>query len=75
MTKLPVVSGEACILALQRLGYHVERTRGSHVWLVCRGRPPVPVPKHRELGRGLLKKILNIAEISTEEFIKLVKQK
>ncbi len=74
MTKLPVVSGDECISALQRLGYHVERTRGSHAWLVCRGRPPVPVPKHQELGRGLLQKILSIAELSTEEFIKLLKK-
>lgn len=74
MAKLPVVSGDECISALQRLGYRTGRTRGSHVWLVCQGRPPVPVPKHRELGRGLLKKILNIAELSTEEFIRLVKK-
>lgn len=74
MTKLPVVSGDECIRALQRLGYQVKRTRGSHAWMVCPGRPPVPVPKHRELGRGLLTKILNIAELSTDEFIDLMKK-
>ena len=74
MTKLPIVSGDECISALQRLGYSVARTRGSHAWLVCRGRPPVPVPKHQELGRGVLRKILNIAEISTDEFIESLKK-
>ena len=74
MTKLPVVSGDKCISALVRHGYHVARIRGSHAWLVCPGRAPVPVPKHRELGRGVLKKILNSAELSVEEFIELLKK-
>ncbi|MDD5288083.1 MAG: type II toxin-antitoxin system HicA family toxin [Dehalococcoidales bacterium] len=74
MTKLPVVSGDECISALQRLGYQVARTRGSHVWLVCHGRPPVPVPKHRELGRGVLRKILNITEINVDDFIESLKK-
>jgi len=73
MTKLPVVSGAECIKALQRLGYQIVRTRGSHTWLVCRGRTPVPVPKHRELGRGILRKILKTADISADEFIELLK--
>jgi predicted RNA binding protein YcfA (HicA-like mRNA interferase family) len=74
MAKLPVVSGNECITALQHLGYRVDRIRGSHAWLVCSGRNPVPVPKHRELGPGILRKILNEAEISVDEFIKLLKQ-
>ncbi len=49
------------------------RTRGSHAWLVCPGRAPIPVPKYRELGRGILRKIIHTADISVEEFIKLSK--
>jgi predicted RNA binding protein YcfA (HicA-like mRNA interferase family) len=74
MTKLPVVSGDECIKALTNLGYHPDRIRGSHVWLVCSGRAPVPVPRHRELGPGLLRKILRIADISVSEFIRLLKE-
>ncbi len=73
MTKLPIISGEECIKALQRLGYQVVRTRGSHKWLVCRGRSPIPVPRHRELGRGILRKIINTADISVDEFMELLK--
>ena len=73
MTKLPVTSGTQCIKALQRLGYKVERTRGSHVWMVCPGRPPIPVPKHTELGHGILRKIISTADISVEEFVRLLK--
>jgi len=70
--KLPVVSGDECIAALQKLGYQVKRIRGSHAWLVCPGRAPIPAPKHRELGRGVLRKIIHTADISVEEFIKLL---
>ncbi len=74
MTRLPVVSGDECIKALQRLGYTIVRTRGSHVWLRCPGKAPVPVPRHRELGHGLLRKIINTAEINIDEFISLLKK-
>jgi predicted RNA binding protein YcfA (HicA-like mRNA interferase family) len=74
MTRLPVVSGDECIRALRNLGYRPGRTRGSHVWMVCHGRAPVPVPRHRELGPGLLRKIIGIADISVDEFIKLLKK-
>ena len=74
MTKLPVVSGEECIKALHKLGYITSRVRGSHVWLVCRGRSPVPVPNHHYLGPGLLRKIIRMADISVDEFVELLKK-
>jgi predicted RNA binding protein YcfA (HicA-like mRNA interferase family) len=73
MPKLPVVSGDECIAALQKLGYQITRIRVSHAWLACPGRAPVPVPKHRELGRGILRKIIHTVDISVQEFIKLLK--
>lgn len=74
MTRLPAVSGDECISALQKLGYHISRIKGSHVWLVCPGRPSVPVPKHDELGKGILRKIIHMADISVDEFVNLLKK-
>jgi predicted RNA binding protein YcfA (HicA-like mRNA interferase family) len=71
--KLPVVSGDQCIYALEQLGYRVKRIKGSHAWLTCPGHAPIPAPKHRELGRGILRKIIHSADISVEEFVKLLK--
>jgi predicted RNA binding protein YcfA (HicA-like mRNA interferase family) len=71
--KLPVVSGDQCIAALQKLGYHVKRIKGSHAWLTCPGKASLPVPKHKTLGKGILRKIIHSAEISVEEFIELLK--
>ena len=72
MPPLPIISGAACIAALAKLGYRAARQKGSHVRPECSGRPPVTVPTHRVLDRGTLRSIIRTAEISVEEFIKLV---
>ena len=58
--------------ALSKLGYTLLRQKGSHVRLVCVGRPPVTVPLHHELDRGTLRNIIRTVEISVEEFSKLI---
>ena len=73
MSKLPVVSGRACIKALQKKGFYVKRREGSHV--VLRRDDPfgqVVVPDHKTLDRGTLRGILRQAGISVEEFAALV---
>ena len=72
MQRLPVISGEECILALERLGYYVARRRGSHYRLRCPGRKPVTVPRHPELDRGTLRAIIRAAGLSVEEFTELL---
>ena len=74
--KLPIVSGEKIVRALEKAGFQVVRQRGSHVFL----RHPdgrctvVPVHKGRDIDRGLLRKILRDTEISPEEFVGLLKE-
>jgi len=72
--KLPVVSGLECIKALEKIGYKRARQKGSHIRLKdMNGKlSPVTVPDHKELRPGLLKKILNDADLEVEEFIKLL---
>ncbi|MBM3118901.1 MAG: addiction module toxin, HicA family [Chloroflexi bacterium] len=72
MAELPVVSGDQCISALEGVGYWIARTRGSHVRMRCPGRKPVTVPRHHELDRATLRSILRTANISVEEFNKLL---
>ena len=74
MTKLPRgVTGAACIRALGRVGFYVDRQRGSHVVLV-RAEPQgtVTVPMKKELGPGLLRAIIRQAGLSVEEFVSLL---
>jgi predicted RNA binding protein YcfA (HicA-like mRNA interferase family) len=70
--KLPFLSGREICKALEKLGYVKVRQRGSHIRLKCPGRKSVTVPNYKEVSRGLLRKILRDAEITVEEFLKLL---
>lgn len=72
MAELPVISGDKCIATLERIGYRIARSRGSHVRMRSPRRKPVTVPRHRELDRGTLRAILRTANISVNEFVELL---
>jgi predicted RNA binding protein YcfA (HicA-like mRNA interferase family) len=71
MPKLPIVSGAQAVKALQRLGFFVDRQRGSHVVLkkvIPEGERGCVIPMHREVAVGTLRSALKMAGISPEEF-------
>jgi predicted RNA binding protein YcfA (HicA-like mRNA interferase family) len=65
---LPVVSGKETVQALQRAGFVVTSTRGSHQKLRHGDGRVVILPLHRELARGTLASILRQARLTAEEF-------
>ncbi len=73
MTKLPQVSGKECVKVLQRLGFKVDRQRGSHIVLI-RDEPynRIVVPNHKTLKKGMLDDIIKKAELTVDEFIELL---
>ena len=75
MTKLPRgLSGQAVVKALQRAGFYVKRQKGSHI-VLRRNNPfvQVVVPDHKSVDTGTLATILDGADLSVEDFIKLMK--
>jgi predicted RNA binding protein YcfA (HicA-like mRNA interferase family) len=74
MTRLPRARGKDVVRALERAGFSVERTRGSHVFLKHPdGRvTSVPVHSRETLGPGLLRAILRDVEMSVDELIALL---
>ncbi len=66
------ISGRKMIKVLEKIGYNVIRTKGSHVRLKHPSRSSVTVPLHKELGIGLTSKILKDAELTQEELKKLL---
>ena len=72
MARLPVVSGDEFVSAMRRIGYTLDHIRGSHMILVHPSRSRLSVPRHKELGRGLLRRLLRDAGVSREEFARLV---
>jgi predicted RNA binding protein YcfA (HicA-like mRNA interferase family) len=74
MTRLPRVKGREVVRALERAGFSVERTRGSHVFLKHSDGRATAVPVHsgETLGPGLLRAILRDAELTIEQLIGLL---
>jgi predicted RNA binding protein YcfA (HicA-like mRNA interferase family) len=62
-------SGAVAVKKFKRAGWTVDRQVGSHIMLVKQGYPyTLSVPQHKELGIGILKKLLKQAELSVKEF-------
>ncbi len=74
MTRLPQVSGRELIKVLEKLGYKTVRQKGSHVRLypADNNKRKITIPDHKVIGKGLLVKILRDADISVDEFVKLL---
>ena len=72
--KLPSVSGKQVVRALEQIGYHVIRIRGSHHFMEREGKTSVAVPVHanRDIARGTLRSILSDIGLSDDEFADLL---
>jgi len=67
--RLRLVSGRETVTKLQRAGWTLVRRRGSHMMLTHPDyRWTLSVPDHREIGPGLLKKIVKQAGLTPESF-------
>ncbi|HET8564458.1 MAG TPA: type II toxin-antitoxin system HicA family toxin [Candidatus Binatia bacterium] len=66
---IKLCSGAEAVRKFIRAGWTVERRKGSHVMLTKAGyQYTLSIPQHRELGPGILRKLLRQAGISAEEF-------
>ena len=71
MPKVPIISGSEAVRALQRLGFFVDRQRGSHAILkkiTASGEVGCVIPMHREVAAGTLRSALKMAGVSIEQF-------
>lgn len=72
MPHLKLCSGAEAVKKLQKAGWSVARHKGSHVMMVKPGYFwTLTIPQHKELGQGLLRKLLKQAELSIEDFNQL----
>jgi predicted RNA binding protein YcfA (HicA-like mRNA interferase family) len=74
VSKLPVVSGADAIRAFARIGYEVDRQRGSHIILRNSISPfrRLTVPNHKVLAKGTLRALIREAGLTPEEFARLL---
>jgi predicted RNA binding protein YcfA (HicA-like mRNA interferase family) len=75
VTKLPRgLSGKEVVKALGKAGFYFKRRKGSHI-ILRRDDPfaQVVVPDHKVIDSGTLDSILDGADLSTDDFIRLLK--
>jgi predicted RNA binding protein YcfA (HicA-like mRNA interferase family) len=74
--RLPALKASAVIRALERAGFEVVRSAGSHHRLIhktdARRATTVPVHKGRDLPRPILRAIIKQASLTTDEFLDLL---
>ncbi len=78
MSKLPVMRAAKLIPILLRLGFQIMRQRGSHVHLahLVDKKRKVTVPMHnKDLPKKTLLSILQQAQISLQDFLRLMWRK
>jgi predicted RNA binding protein YcfA (HicA-like mRNA interferase family) len=74
LAKLPTdLSGRQVRAALERAGFVFRRQKGSHM-ILRRGDPyaRAVVPDHKQIRKGILRRILSDAGLTVEELLKLL---
>lgn len=73
MPSLPIISGDEFTKAVSKIGYVWDHTEGSHMILLHPSGRRLSVPRHKELGRGLLRVLIKDTGLSRQEFLKLLR--
>ena len=75
MREFPTLTAKQVVSAFQKVGFVIERKKGSHQILKKRGHKyHLSVPDHQQqpLKRGLLRRLIRDAGLSVEEFLELL---
>ena len=73
MPKLPAISPKKLIRILERIGFSVGRSRGSHIIMLHKDGRRAVVPMHgKDIPSGTLMAILKDLNLSKEDFARLL---
>ncbi len=75
MSKVPSLSYDKVIRALQRDGWVMVRTKGSHMRLqkhILNETLKLTIPAHQPVKRSTLAHILKQARLTVDDFLKLI---
>jgi predicted RNA binding protein YcfA (HicA-like mRNA interferase family) len=74
VSALPILSGRQLVKALGRVGYAVDRQRGSHI-ILRQSEPPyrrLVVPDHAEIAKGTLRALLRDAGLTVADLRRML---
>jgi predicted RNA binding protein YcfA (HicA-like mRNA interferase family) len=66
--KFPILTPKEITSALQRMGFYYVSQKGSHI-KYSNGIRTTIIPNHKEVARGTLKSILELADVRLEHFL------
>jgi predicted RNA binding protein YcfA (HicA-like mRNA interferase family) len=70
---LPVCTGAEAVRAFKKIGWVVDRQKGSHIILKKAGAAVVlSIPQHNPLGKGLLRSLISDSGLTVDQFAKLL---
>ena len=73
MAKLPRISGMKAVKAFNKSGWSVARQTGSHIIMIKNDYDVIlSVPRHKELDRGTLRKLIKSAGLTVDDFVMLL---
>ena len=74
MSRLPLVTAKELEKLLFQLGFVAERQKGSHVFYRHEDSRYTTIPHHkgRQLGRSLIRRIINQIDLTVEEYKELL---
>jgi predicted RNA binding protein YcfA (HicA-like mRNA interferase family) len=74
LSGLPVISGREVVKALSKIGYALDRERGSHMILRQTSSPfrRLTVPDHKEIAKGTLRAIIRESGLTVDGFKELL---
>ena len=67
------MSGDEYVKVVAKIGFAWDRTEGSHMILMGPMGRRLSVPRHRELGRGLLRALIRDTGLTGERFLDLLR--
>ena len=74
MARLPLMSGDDFVKVTHKVEYVWDHTEGRHMSLLHPSRRRLSVPRHKELGRGLLRALISDAGLTRDEFMRLLQE-
>jgi predicted RNA binding protein YcfA (HicA-like mRNA interferase family) len=74
VARLPVLSGDEFVRLMEKAGFLWDHTQGSHMILIGPEGRRLSVPRHRELGRGIMRSLIRDAGLTKNDFLRLFRR-
>ena len=72
MAPLPVLSGYEFARLMEKAGFFWDHMQGRQIFLIGPEGRRLSVPRHRELGPGIMRSLIRDAGLTRDDFLRLI---